>query len=135
VVGLTGRVRLARDYYVRIGGNDYSVDPRAIGRFVDVIATPGIVAASCQDQIVATHDRHWGTGATITDPEHVAVAKQLRAEFTANRRAQSRGTRAHADGHQVVLRALPDYDALFGVEFHTADGNPYEQTDEGAQGS
>ena len=39
-VGLPHRVRLARDYYVRVDGNDYSVDPRAIGRFVDVIATP-----------------------------------------------------------------------------------------------
>lgn len=39
-IGLTGRVRVARDYYIRIDGNDYSVDPRAIGRFVDWIATP-----------------------------------------------------------------------------------------------
>src|SRR5665647_359742 len=38
-IGLTNRVRLARDYYVRIDSNDYSVDPRAIGRFVDVLAT------------------------------------------------------------------------------------------------
>lgn len=37
--GLHTRVRLARDYYVRIDGNDYSVDPRVIGRFVDVVAT------------------------------------------------------------------------------------------------
>ena len=27
-VGLTNRVRLGRDYYVRVAGNDYSVDPR-----------------------------------------------------------------------------------------------------------
>ena len=31
-------VRLGRDYYVRVAGNDYSVDPRAIGQLVDVHA-------------------------------------------------------------------------------------------------
>ena len=33
-VGLRSRVRLGRDYYVRLDGNDYSVDPRMIGRIV-----------------------------------------------------------------------------------------------------
>ena len=32
------RVRLGRDYYVRVDSNDYSVDPAVIGRFVDVTA-------------------------------------------------------------------------------------------------
>jgi len=54
---LTGRIRLSRDYYVRIDGNDYSVNPRAIGRFVDWIATPAQVAITCAEQIVATHER------------------------------------------------------------------------------
>jgi hypothetical protein len=27
------------------------------------------------------------------------------------------GARQHPDGHVVELRALPDYDALFGVDF------------------
>jgi hypothetical protein len=39
-VGLTHRIRLARDYYVRVDTCDYSVDPRMIGRFVDVTASP-----------------------------------------------------------------------------------------------
>src|SRR5689334_22366162 len=42
-VGLTHRVRLARDYYVRVDTCDYSVDPRMIGRFVDVTASPTTV--------------------------------------------------------------------------------------------
>src|SRR6185503_20320812 len=37
--GLSHRVRLSRDYYVRLDTVDYSVDPRVIGRFVDVTAT------------------------------------------------------------------------------------------------
>ena len=37
-VGWVNRVRLGRDYYVRLDSNDYSVDPAVIGRFVDVTA-------------------------------------------------------------------------------------------------
>ncbi len=114
-VGLTGRVRLARDYYVRIDSNDYSVNPRAIGRFVDWIATPALVAVTCAEQIVATHERVWSNGITVTDPEHKATARAMRAELAATRARP--GARAHPDGHVVAIRALPDYDALFGVAF------------------
>ena len=130
--GLTNRVRLARDYYVRIASNDYSVDPRAIGRFVDVIATPDMVAVTCADQIVASHCRFWGTGATLTDPEHVAEAKRLRTDFQATRArlAAQRRTRSHLDGHVVALRALPDYDDLFGVDFHHQHDHPHDDHDD-----
>ncbi|WFE93541.1 IS21 family transposase [Micromonospora sp. WMMD987] len=114
-IGLTHRVRLGRDYYVRIDGNDYSVDPRCIGRFVDVLATPSRMVASCAGQVVADHDRDWGHARTITDPEHQATARLLRQDLAARRRQAS--TRLHADGHVVAIRALPDYDALFGVDF------------------
>ncbi len=120
MVGLTGRLRLARDYYVRVDGNDYSVNPRAIGRFVDWIATPALVAVTCQDQLVATHERVWSRGATITDPEHQATARAMRTELAATRERPDTSrpdTRAHPDGHVVAIRALPDYDALFGVTF------------------
>lgn len=121
-VGLTGRVRLSRDYYVRIDGNDYSVNPRAIGRFVTWIATPALVAVTCDEQIVATHERVWGSGVTVTDPEHQAIARALRAEFAATRARPC--TRSHPDGHVVALRALPDYDALYGVIFDPAPTDP-----------
>jgi transposase len=114
-IGLTFRVRLGRDYYVRINGNDYSVDPRCIGRFVDVLATPTRVVASCAGQVVADHLRDWGHARTITDPEHQATARLLRQDLAARRKQTT--TRVHADGHVVAIRALPDYDALFGVDF------------------
>ena len=120
-VGLTGRIRLGRDYYVRVDANDYSVDPRAIGRFVDWIATPALVAVTCAGQIVATHERFWASGATVTDPEHQATAKRAaRRVGRRTRRPRRRATRSHPDGHVVALRALPDYDALFGVDFDPA---------------
>lgn len=102
---------------MRIDGNDYSVNPRAIGRFVDWIATPALVAVTCADQLVATHERVWSSGATITDPEHKATAREMRAELAATRARPRSGTRSHPDGHVVAIRALPDYDALFGVTF------------------
>ena len=79
-VGLTNRVRLGRDYYVRIDSNDYSVDPRAIGRFVDVLATPARVVVTCAGQVVADHARCWATAATITDPAHRELARLLRED-------------------------------------------------------
>jgi hypothetical protein len=122
-VGLTNRVRLARDYFVRIDSNDYSVDPRAIGRFVDVLATPARVVATCAGQVVADHARPWATAATITDPAHRETARILRADLATRRRTQA--TRSHPDGQVVAIRALPDYDALFGVDF---DPTPHEST-------
>lgn len=44
-IGLTRRVRLGRDCYVRVDTADYSVDPQVIGRFVDVTAMPDTVTA------------------------------------------------------------------------------------------
>jgi transposase len=120
-VGLTLRIRLARDYYVRVDGNDYSVDPRVIGRFVDVLASPRTVEAFCDRELVARHDRSWARHGVITDPTHVATAREMRLTLAEQRRAQQRaaqnGPRHHSDGHAVAIRALPDYDALFGVDF------------------
>jgi transposase len=124
MVGLTGRVRLSRDYYVRIDGNDYSVNPRAIGRFVDWIATPALIAISCDEQIVATHERVWASGVTVTDPEHKAIARAMRDELATTRARARAATRSHLDGHVVAIRALPDYDALYGVVFDPAPTDP-----------
>lgn len=114
VTGLQHRVRLARDYYVRVDGNDYSVDPRFIGRFVDIQASPGEVMVSCGGQPAGSHERSLRTGQTITCPEHVTQAAKLRAHY---RQPKSAGVRSHPDGHLVQIRALSDYDVLFGVDF------------------
>jgi hypothetical protein len=128
-VGLTHRIRLARDYYVRIDTCDYSVDPRMIGRFVDVTASPTEVEVFCDGQRVAHHRRSWARRGVITDPAHVTTAQQMRRALAGQRHRQEHQrqqlreqkrraeTRQHADGHLVALRPLPDYDALFGVDF------------------
>jgi hypothetical protein len=116
-IGLNHRIRLARDYYVRIDTVDYSVDPQAIGRFVDVTASPEEVTVFCEGQVVARHQRSWAKQNVVTDPAHAATAARMRQAFALDRERRQATTRHHPDGHAVTLRALPDYDALFGVDF------------------
>lgn len=116
-VGTTVRVRLGRDYYVRIAGNDYSVDPAVIGRFVDVHAGLDTITITCAGTSVGVHQRCWSSHQTITDPAHVDAAAGLRSAFQA-RTAAMRGpaTRpVNGVGAVVGVRALSDYDALFDL--------------------
>jgi hypothetical protein len=117
-IGLNHRVRLSRDYYVRVDTVDYSVDPRVIGKFVDVTASPQEVTVCCDGQVVARHTRSWARQGVVTDPAHAATAAQMRQALALQRQSRQAATRQHADGHAVMLRALPDYDALFGVDFN-----------------
>lgn len=105
VTGFAARVRLPRDYYVRMGSNDYSVHPQAIGRFVDVTADLETVTISLEGRCVGSHTRSWGAGQTITDPGHVEAARTLRKAF------QNPEPAVDTAG----LRDLADYDRAFGV--------------------
>ncbi len=116
-IGLNNRIRLGRDYYVRADTVDYSVDPRVIGKFVDVTASAREVTVFCNGDVVAQHERSWAKHGVVTDPAHQAIAANLRKAFAAERKQRTEADRQHADGHVVALRALPDYDALFGVDF------------------
>jgi len=117
LVGLAQRVRLGRDYYVRLDTVDYSVDPRVIGKFVDVSASPQEVTVLCDGQVVARHTRSWAKQGVVTDPAHAATAAAMRQALAEDRQRRQAATRHHTDGRTVTLRALPDYDALFGVDF------------------
>ena len=113
VTGTSSRVRLGRDYYVRIAGNDYSADPAVIGRLVDVHAGLTTVGVTCAGAVVAAHQRCWAGHQTITDPAHVVTAAALRTAYQA-RAAAVRGPAAAA-GAAVGIRALSDYDDLFAL--------------------
>ncbi|MBB5866707.1 transposase [Allocatelliglobosispora scoriae] len=116
-IGLNTRIRLSRDYYVRVDTVDYSVDPRMIGRFVDVTASLNTVTVFCDGQVAARHDRSWAKQGLVTDPAHKATAERMRQALAEDRQRRQAATRHHHDGHPVAMRALPDYDALFGVDF------------------
>jgi len=110
--GFASRVRLPRDYYVRVAGNDYSVDPSAIGRMVDVVADLEHVQVRFGGKVVAGHARSWGNALTITAPEHVATARRLREAFQ-----QPRPVPVPDEG---LVRDLADYDTAFGVNIEVA---------------
>lgn len=111
-IGLRFRIRLPRDYYVRVFACDYSVHPGAIGRMVDVVADLERVVVHLDGRLVGEHQRSWGNALTITDPEHVVAAARLREAFQ-----QPRHMPVEAD---VVLRNLADYDTAFGVDIEAA---------------
>jgi len=106
--------RVGRDYYVRILGNDYSVDPVAVGRRVDVHASLDEIVARCGGDEVARHRRLWTTRQVVTDPAHREHARQLRAEYD-RIRAEQASRQTTRPGHLVALRALSDYDDVFDV--------------------
>ncbi len=112
-VGWSNRIRLGRDYYVRLDASDYSVDPTVIGRLVDVNADLEQVQVRLQGRVVAQHARVWARGLTLTDPAHVATAKLLREQF------REPSARQAEDAHEGLGRDLADYDRAFGL---TGDG-------------
>lgn len=125
VVGWRAQVRLGRDYYVRVAGNDYSVCPSVIGRMVELRCDLHRVQARCAGVLVADHPRSWARALTITDPEHVVTAKGLRTAFQQrpSRTTTAPGgtgstTAARQAGLVVARRALSDYDTTFGLAPH-----------------
>ena len=100
--------RLARDHYVRLGSNDYSVHPAVIGRRIEVIADLARVRALCEGRVVADHERIWAWHQTLSDPEHIAAAKALRRERV--------GVLRPVAEPEVEQRALTDYDSALGLD-------------------
>jgi Helix-turn-helix domain of resolvase len=105
-LGWCHRVRLGRDYYVRLDASDYSVDPAVIGGLVDVTADLERVQARADGRVVADHVRVWARGITITDPAHLQTARRLRQEYRQPRRQAPAGD---------LARDLADYDRAFGL--------------------
>jgi hypothetical protein len=112
-LGWRNKIRLGRDYYVRLDTNDYSVDPHVIGRMVDVAADLDRVRVRVEGRIVAEHARVWARGVTVTDPAHVEAAARLRHQF--------QHPRAVAAGDDELVRDLADYDRAFGLADPLAD--------------
>jgi transposase len=106
-LGWRNKIRLGRDYYVRLDTNDYSVDPTVIGRMVDVAADLDRVRVREQGRVVAEHPRVWARGTTLTDPAHVQTAAGLRKQFQ-----QPRSVLGDRDD---LARDLSDYDRAFGL--------------------
>jgi transposase len=116
--GWRSSTRLARDHYVRLDSNDYSVHPSVISRRIEVIADLARVRVLCDGKIVADHERVWAWHQTISDPEHVAAAKTLRHE----RVGILRPVTGSAHDSEVEQRCLADYDVALGLDTGNVDG-------------
>jgi transposase len=103
-------LRLPRDHYVRMDGNDYSVHPAAVGRRVLIRADLDRVRVMCEGSVVADHERIWAKHQTLADPQHLTAARLLRRS-----RVEMLQPLAETE---VELRSLTDYDIALGI---TAD--------------
>jgi len=110
LLGWRNKIRLGRDYYVRLDTNDYSVDPTVIGAMVDVAADLECVRVRCEGRIVTEHPRVWARGTTTTDPAHVETAAWLRKQFQ-----QPRAVAAAGAAGGGLVRDLSEYDRAFGL--------------------
>jgi hypothetical protein len=61
-LGWRNQIRLGRDYYVRVDTSDYSVDPTAIGRLVDVTADLNVFVSVSTAGSWPTTPRVWARG-------------------------------------------------------------------------
>jgi transposase len=113
-IGWRTLVRLPRDHYVRVDGNDYSVDPGMVGRRVAVVADLDTVVVTCAGSVVASHQRCWARHQSITDPAHHQAALELAY------RAAHPPRPGAPEPDQVQQRDLGAYDAAFGLSEEVA---------------
>jgi hypothetical protein len=111
VTGWRSSLRLPRDHFVRMDGNDYSVHPSAIGRRVEVAADLDRVQVLFDGRLVADHARSWARHQTFTDPAHAEAATALRREH----RALTAARALRPADVQVEQRPLSSYDTAFGL--------------------
>ena len=99
-------VRVPAQPLVRIDRNEYSIDPRFVGRRVELRISQTDVTAGVLDtgELAAKHGRLFAGGLTITDPAH-----QTELERQREKRRQRR------DQIEVEIRPLSRYDALIGA--------------------
>ena len=95
-------VRVPAQPFIRVDRNDYSVDPRFVGRRVEVRVSQAEVTAVVLDtgELAAQHRRVFAGGLTFTDTAHQTQLERQR---------EKRRQRHQVD---VEIRPLSRYDRL-----------------------
>ncbi|RDI73516.1 Integrase core domain [Gaiella occulta] len=72
--------RVAPDPYVRVDSNDYSLDPRLVGRRVELRVSQREILAVCLDtgELACRHARSFARHRTLTALEHARALRKLR---------------------------------------------------------
>jgi Mu transposase, C-terminal domain len=99
-------VRVAAQPFVRVDRNDYSVDPRFVGRRVELRVSQTEINAVVLDtgELAARHRRVFAGGLTLTDPAHQTELERQREK-----------RRRRRDEVEVEIRPLSRYDQLIGA--------------------
>src|SRR3954451_8080821 len=84
--------RVPAQPYLRIDRNDYSLDPRLVGRRVELRVSQREVIAVALDtgELAARHARVFAGGLAFTDPAHQAALERLRGERPRGRDVERR---------------------------------------------
>jgi hypothetical protein len=100
-------LRVPPQPYFRFDRCDYSLDPRLVGRRVEIRAGQRAIVAVSLDsgEIIASHRRCFAAGLTFTDPAHQRALDQLRGERK----------RPRAKQPEVEIRPLARYDELIAA--------------------
>ena len=74
--------RVPPDPYVRVDSNDYSLDPRLVGRRVELRVSQREVVGVCLDtgELACRHQRSFARHRTLTALEHARALRDLRGE-------------------------------------------------------
>jgi len=99
------RSRLGRDFYMRVDTNDYSVNPRYIGRLIDVHCDLTSVVVTCDGIEIARHPRCYAKHQSLLDPAHAMTLRKMRAEQVTRPTIET----------EVEERDLSVYDDVLGV--------------------
>lgn len=99
-------IRVPAQPYIRIDSNDYSLDPRLVGRRVEVRAGQAEIEAVELDSglLACRHTRVFAKGLTFTDPAHQEALDRMRFKRK-DRPARPRHP-------EVEIRSLDRYDQL-----------------------
>lgn len=98
--------RLARDHYVRVDANDYSVDPRLVGRRIEVRVSLEEVIVTCDGTEAARHRRCLARHQSLLAPDHARILRGMRTSQLGN---------STVEEGAVEERDLAVYDRIAGV--------------------
>lgn len=106
-VSLRFGTRVPRDHYIRVETNDYSVNPRFVGRRVEVRVNLNTIVVTCDGTVVAEHQRCLARHQVILHPDHARTLRAMRAEATVTQALTA---------SEVEQRDLAVYDRVVGLD-------------------
>ncbi|MBK8294599.1 MAG: hypothetical protein IPK93_07425 [Solirubrobacterales bacterium] len=102
-------IRVPAQPYFRFDTNDYSLDPRLVGKRVELRASQVWITATELEtgRTACRHQRVFAGGLTFTDPAHQDLLDEMRAERL--------GYQPKPKDTEIEIRPLTIYDELIPV--------------------